>query len=282
MNKSADRTMKMPDVFQLPVHPAADVFPMLSEEELADLAADIKANGLLQPLIVKDGVLIDGRNRREACQRAGVTPRVEELNGTDPVAYILATNVNRRHLTKGQRAMAVAKLYPEAEKTAPGKKSKTAGMLLENKTLSGAAISQARTVLRWLPEIADLVMAGTKPLNEAYQDAQRLKEQADAEPQRLARLRSRASDLADLVDEGRMSLAEAESAYATRLGEERRERQAVLDVVEGLERHLDLFAEGPRRHHVIEMLRDAPEEQFRVRALLRQWITNLSETEACL
>ena len=103
------------NVFEMKVHPAAEIFPMLSEEELTELAEDIKANGLLHPLIVKDGVLVDGRNRREACRRAGVEPRVEELNGTDPIAYILATNVNRRHLTKGQRAMAVAKLYPDAE-----------------------------------------------------------------------------------------------------------------------------------------------------------------------
>jgi hypothetical protein len=269
------------NVFQLPVHPAADVFPMLSDEELNELAADIKANGLLQPLIVKDGVLVDGRNRREACQRAGITPQVDELNGIDPVAYILSANINRRNLSKGQRAMAVAKLTPEVQHGGIRIKGKKAS--LENELApKNSAVSQARTVIKWLPEIADLVMAGTKPLNEAYQEAQRLKEQADAEPKRLERLRERASDLADLVAEGRMSLPEAESAYTTRQGEERRARQAVLDVIEGLERHLDLFAEGPRRQHVIEILRNAPDEQHRVRALIRQWMINLSETEACL
>jgi hypothetical protein len=265
-------------VFQLPVHPAANVFPMLSEEELNELAADIKANGLLQPLIVKDGVLIDGRNRREACKRAGVTPRLEELNGIDPVAYILSANINRRHLSKGQRAMAVAKLYPEPEK---GGRGKTNPLKIKEFPNAGY-VSQARTVLSWLPQVANAVLAGTKSLAEAYQEAQRLKEQADAEPKRFERLRERASDLADLVDEGRMSLPEAESAYTTRLGEERRARQAVLDVLEGLERHLDLFAEGPRRQHVIEILRAAPDEQQRVRALIRQWIRNLSDTEVCL
>jgi hypothetical protein len=270
------------DPFKLPVHPAADVFPMLTDEELDELADDIKGNGLLQPLIIKDGVLIDGRNRREACRRAGIEPRCEELNGTDPVAYILATNVNRRHLTKGQRAMAVAKLYPDGEKTSPGKKSKTAEMLLENKSISGTGVSQARTVLRWLPEIADLVMAGTRHLNEAYAEARRLKEQADGEGPRLARLRERAPDLAALVDESRMPLLEAESAHTTRLGEERRARQAVLDILEGLTRFLDFLAPGPQRDHVVALLRKSPDDWEHFQRLAHQWIDNLNATMEAL
>src|SRR5262249_8416279 len=48
-------------------HPVAELFPMMTDEELADLAADIKANGLNYPIIkdVVDGeeTLIDSRNR---------------------------------------------------------------------------------------------------------------------------------------------------------------------------------------------------------------------------
>lgn len=265
----------MLNVFALPVHPAAEVFPMLSEEELDDLAADIKANGLLQPLVVKDGVLIDGRNRREACQRAGVEPRVEELNGTDPVAYILATNVNRRHLTKGQRAMAVAKLYPEPERLKRAGSSKN-----EDLKIAPAYVSQARTVLRWLPEIADLVMAGSKPLNDAYQDAQRLKEQAEAEPPRLERLRGRAPELAELVDEGRMRLTEAESAYAGRQEDARRQRQAILDILAGLDRMVDEFADGKRRADLVEHLQ--ADDRLRARQLMTTWISNLIATVEAL
>ena len=40
------------------------------------------------------------------------------LNGADPVAYILSANVARRNLTKGQRAMAVARLVKNSQQHA--------------------------------------------------------------------------------------------------------------------------------------------------------------------
>jgi ParB-like chromosome segregation protein Spo0J len=54
------------------VHPAADVFPMMSDEKLAKLGQDIKANGLRQPIVILHGMLVDGRNRLEAMERAGL------------------------------------------------------------------------------------------------------------------------------------------------------------------------------------------------------------------
>jgi ParB-like chromosome segregation protein Spo0J len=42
------------DIFDIPPHPAADVFPMLDDDELDELAADIAANGLQLPLVVHE------------------------------------------------------------------------------------------------------------------------------------------------------------------------------------------------------------------------------------
>ena len=90
------------------VHPVAALFPTLPADELAQLAEDITANGLLEPIVLdRDGVLIDGRNRRKACERAGVEPTFTTLeDGQDPVDFIFGKNVRRRHLDAGQRAMA--------------------------------------------------------------------------------------------------------------------------------------------------------------------------------
>jgi ParB-like nuclease family protein len=159
-----------------PVHPIADLFPMMTDEELANLAADIKANGLISPIVVdKDGVLIDGRNRDRACEIAGIEPATVLFEGDDPRAFIIASNICRRHLTKGQQAMAVAMVYPEPEKTTHGKKSKTK-LLLETKTnFSGARLSQARTVAAYSNDLARAVLAGSKVLDAAYDEAKNAK-----------------------------------------------------------------------------------------------------------
>lgn len=92
------------------IHAAAELFPMLSEWELKELAADIQLNGLQVPLVrTKDGQLLDGRNRWLACEAAGVQPRWETYEG-DPFRYVVSANLHRRHLSDKQRAMIAAKL----------------------------------------------------------------------------------------------------------------------------------------------------------------------------
>jgi ParB/RepB/Spo0J family partition protein len=114
MNEKSQFEAVHMDIFDIPPHPAADAFPMMEEEELGELAQDIKDNGLQQPLVIgeidSNPVLIDGRNRREACKRAGIVPHHVLLDGQDAVTYILSVNINRRHMTKSQRAMVVARV----------------------------------------------------------------------------------------------------------------------------------------------------------------------------
>jgi hypothetical protein len=77
----------------LKVHPAADVFPMMTQEELIDLAEDIKEHGLLCPIVLtEEGLLADGRNRSMACRIAGVEPTAAVFAfPTNPVSWIAAS-----------------------------------------------------------------------------------------------------------------------------------------------------------------------------------------------
>jgi hypothetical protein len=265
------------NVFDLPVHPAADIFPMLDKDELKELAADIKANGLAHPIVVKDGVVIDGRNRREACRLVGVEPQTVELNGQDPAAYILSANINRRHMTKSQRAMATAMLSPEPGRGGRGKKNSKL-----NLEFSIQYISQARTVLKWTPEIAAAVLAGTKPLNEAYEEAKALKERADELPARLKRLRELAPDLADLVHDEKLTINEGMAAAEKRKSDERVRRQGVWDFLHQLESLIRLMEVPAQVQDVIDVCNKFPNEwtgRQPVKTILKVWINGLASIE---
>ena len=58
---------------------------MLADDELDELAADIKARGLLQPIVLDaEGRVLDGRNRLAACKKAGVKPDLITYADGDP------------------------------------------------------------------------------------------------------------------------------------------------------------------------------------------------------
>lgn len=95
----------------LDFHPIANLFPLMGDAELADLANDIRAHGLHQSVILHcDGSILDGRNRYRACESIGVEPDYETYAGDDPLGYVISRNLYRRHLTESQRAMVAAKI----------------------------------------------------------------------------------------------------------------------------------------------------------------------------
>lgn len=117
-------------------HPAAEILPLMEGADLQALAADIRANGLREPIWLYEmergkRVVLDGRNRLRACVLAGVDPSFRVYEGDDPVAFVVSHNVPRRHLSVAQKAACAAEMLPlyEAEArtrqrhgaTAPGR-----------------------------------------------------------------------------------------------------------------------------------------------------------------
>jgi ParB-like chromosome segregation protein Spo0J len=86
------------------------MFPLMEGEEFAALVADIKANGLIEPIVMIDDMIIDGRNRYRACLAAGVPVTTVKRDIDDPAAYVVSANIHRRHLTAKQTRELIAKL----------------------------------------------------------------------------------------------------------------------------------------------------------------------------
>ena len=127
----------------LPIHPAADLFPLMAPDELKALGEDIKKNGLTSPIAFvtrKDAKgwhyqLLDGRNRLDAMELVGVPFKLTLLHGeclidgghaviqpngidsfqpngidSDPYLYVISANIHRRHLTAEQKRELIAKV----------------------------------------------------------------------------------------------------------------------------------------------------------------------------
>ena len=90
--------------FDFPVHEYAEKWPMMDEQRLNELAVDIQENGQQVPILLLNGVLIDGRNRLAACRIAKVQPIIENLpDGTNPWQRVWTLNGHRRDMNDGQR-----------------------------------------------------------------------------------------------------------------------------------------------------------------------------------
>jgi ParB-like chromosome segregation protein Spo0J len=121
-------------------HPLADLFPLMEGAEFEELVADIKANGQHARIVLKDGMILDGRNRYRACRRLGVEPSFacEAYSDQiiDPAAYVVSANIRRRHLNREQRAELIIKIIASAPEKSDRQIAKSVGV--DHKTIGAA------------------------------------------------------------------------------------------------------------------------------------------------
>jgi N6-adenosine-specific RNA methylase IME4 len=187
-------------------HPAADLFPMMTEGELNELAADIGQRGQLEPIITTgNDLVLDGRNRLEACRRAGVDPYMLVWDGdgdpfASPTAFVISMNLRRRHLSESQRGLigadaeplfaAEAKTRqqaplkrgsskptptppPSAPRGANGKpaakpaaKGKASEAAARAVGASARSVERAKEIVKKRPEVRELIRQGKKTLGQ--------------------------------------------------------------------------------------------------------------------
>lgn len=169
-------------------HTACLLFPPLPPAEFDALVADIAANGLLHPIVLHDGLVLDGRNRLLACRRAGREPRFTEWKGEgSPLSWAISTNMQRRHLSTSQRAVLALDLLP----------------LLASEAKQRQRLSRGRG-RRVEPGARVTVFRG-----KASQAAARLAATNSAYVERAKRLRAHHDELLEPVRLGHLTLSEA-------------------------------------------------------------------------
>ena len=103
-------------VYDLIIDPEfRDLIPPLNEEELKLLEASIVADGCESPLIVWNGVIVDGHNRYAICQKHEIPFAIQEKDFSsrdDAMLWMLRNQLGRRNLNSYQRVELVLKFEP--------------------------------------------------------------------------------------------------------------------------------------------------------------------------
>ena len=169
-------------------HPLSAAFPPMTPEEFQSLQSSINENGVLNPITIYEGMVLDGWHRYQAALELGMDcPEAELEDWIDPKDFVLAQNKNRRHITAAQLAMAttaVYEWYPNGvtSRSAPGAElHKTSAELAEISGTSERTINQAKAVLKNAsPEVQDAVKSGKIGLKKAQAIAKLPKDEQSA------------------------------------------------------------------------------------------------------
>lgn len=101
---------KLPEYEQHPI--ALALMPGgMDDNEFNAFCADIEERGIIMPVTLYEGKVLDGWHRYRAAKRTGSAPKFIKYEGSDPAGYIASVNVHRRKLSSLQRALVGARLH---------------------------------------------------------------------------------------------------------------------------------------------------------------------------
>ncbi len=179
------------------IHPVCACVPDMQPAEYALLRDDIvKCGRILESLVTKDGLIVDGRHRYLVYRETGVpftTREFDPATDGDLVEFVNSRTI-RRSMTPSQRALMTIRLQAFADE------------------IKAAEIRQ-KSGLKQGPDVAPPVVAGRRQ-RETGRSSEKLAKKTGASPRMVQRastvLAKAHPDLVKAVDAGTMTLTEAE------------------------------------------------------------------------
>lgn len=233
-------------------HPLSAAFPAMAQQEFQELRDSIENIGVQNPIIILDGMVIDGWHRYSACLELGMDcPSVPLSAAIDPRDFVMAQNKTRRHITQAQLALATTAVYQWKPVGNPSfsqsgtecpiaDQQKTNAELSEISGVGERTIKQAKAVqTKAAPEVLEAVQRGEIGLPKAAAIAQLPKEeQATAISKPLPKKAAPAPELAHGINQ---EMADA-VAHMAQENQELHDRLA-LAVMDGTEEEKAMASE---------------------------------------
>jgi hypothetical protein len=92
------------------------LLPDIEGEQWVSFADSIRRRGLIQPIHLYEGKILDGWQRYRACMEVGAELRFQNYTGEHPLAYWFACNLIRTHKTSAERDRAEQLAREEARR----------------------------------------------------------------------------------------------------------------------------------------------------------------------
>lgn len=160
--------------------------PIVGKYEIAALKEGIRVHGLLEPITIFEGKILDGRNRHRAiCELVKedssfdfeANLKIADLpQGIAPEKYVITKNLHRRNLNESQRAYFAAKMLLEFKEDKTLSREEKANLPKGPKTdhfgkifnVSGTMVKSAQIVIKHgIPMVNTFVQNGSWKLNMA-------------------------------------------------------------------------------------------------------------------
>ena len=162
---------------KLEQHELGKRFPRRSQDEFDALAKNIEEHGLLEPVVLHEGKVLDGWHRYEACLKVEQPVRAVSPDIPDPWEYVISRNYHRRHLNTSQRALIAAESV-NSKKGGDRKTDQTAKLQIDPEVtqadaarrfaVSGRTIADACKVLAEAEaEVVECVRDGEAAVSDA-------------------------------------------------------------------------------------------------------------------
>ena len=168
------------------------LIPPLTEEELAQLEKNIQQDGIRDPLVTWNGVLIDGHNRLAIAEKLGIEYTTRELSfesEDEAKAWIIRNQFGRRNINNYQRSVLALKLEVVikeiAKKTqgqrtdivptlAQSNKGRTREKLANEAKVSHGTLDKVKKIQEKAPyEVKQKLNSGEISINKAFSEVKK-------------------------------------------------------------------------------------------------------------
>ena len=182
-----------PDAVGLEPHPISKRWRPFTDEEFAPFLDDVARHGVIVPVVIYEGMILDGVHRATAAELAGMSCPTVPYTGAQPERFAAAMNDRRRQQQAGELALEAAGLVTTSvagggdQRPEHRVEAVTVEQAAASKGLSRTTVSEARTVVRCAdPELIEAVRSGETSISDGARRARAAIRARDAGADKVA------------------------------------------------------------------------------------------------